>query len=222
MGIKAGPKIVDDGLVLFLDAGNIRSYAGSGNTAFDLSGFGNTGYFINGTTFNSSNNGTFAFDGTNDQITMGTASSVKPTNLTFACFFKVNTINAVNVIAGKQGTGLGAISYGFVIQSGNLNFRIESGGIQQASFAFSDTSLFYYACGTYEGTTLRLYLNGNQVGTSTTSVSIVYSNSYPLLMGYYANAFATDMRIGHLKLYNRALTAQEVLQNYNATKGRYR
>ena len=222
MGIKAGPKIVKDGLVLFLDAGNIRSYVGSGNTAFDLSGFGNTGYFINGTTFNSSNNGTFAFDGTNDQITMGTASSVKPTNLTFACFFKVNTINAVNVIAGKQGTGIGAASYALVVQNGNLNFRIESGGIQDASYTFSNTSTYNYAVGTYDGSALKLYLNGALVGTATTTVSIVYSDSYPLLIGYYANAFATNMNVGSLKLYNRALTAQEILQNYNATKGRYR
>jgi hypothetical protein len=221
MGVKAGPRVVSDGLVLFLDAGNIRSYVGSGNTALDLSGYGNTGYFINGTTFNSSNNGIFAFDATNDQITMGTASSVKPTQLTLACFFKINAINAPNVIVGKQGTGIGAASYALVVQNGKLNFRIESGGIQDASFTFSNTTTYNYAVGTYDGSTLKLYLNGTLVGTATTSVSIVYSDSYPLLMGYYANAFATDMRIGHIKLYNRALSAQEILQNYNATKGRY-
>jgi hypothetical protein len=64
-------------------------------------------------------------------------------------------------------------------------------------------------------------LNGALVGTATTSVSIVYSDSYPLLLGYYANAFATNMNVGSLKLYNRALSATEVAQNFNALRERY-
>jgi hypothetical protein len=68
---------------------------------------------------------------------------------------------------------------------------------------------------------MKLYLNGSLVGTATTSVSIIYSDSYPLLMGYYANAFATNMSIGSLKLYNRPLSATEVMQNFNAMRERY-
>ena len=108
-----------------------------------------------------------------------------------------------------------------VVQNGKLNFRIESGGIQDASYTFSDTSNYNYAVGTYDGSALRLYLNGALVGTATTSVSIVYSDSYPLLLGYYANAFATNMNVGSLKLYNRALSATEIAQNFNALRERY-
>jgi hypothetical protein len=78
-----------------------------------------------------------------------------------------------------------------------------------------------YAVGTYDGSALKLYLNGSLVGTATTSVSIVYSDSYPLLLGYYANAFATNMSIGSLKLYNRALSDTEIQQNFNAMHERY-
>ena len=213
--------IVKNGLVLNIDAANPSSYVGSGNNAFDLSGFGNTATLVNGTGFGTTGGGTFLFDGTNDYISMGTSSSVKPTQLSLACFFKINTINAPNVIAGKQGTGVGAASYALVVQNGNLNFRIESGGIQDASYTFSNTSTYNYAVGTYDGSALKLYLNGSLVGTATTSVSIIYSDSYPLLMGYYASAFATNMNIGSIQLYNRALSATEVMQNFNAMRERY-
>ena len=213
--------IVRNGLVLNIDASKSNSYPGAGNTIYDLSGSGNTGTFVNGPTFSTSNGGSLFFDNVNDYISFGTASSVKPTQLTLACFFKINAINAPNVIVGKQGTGIGAASYALVVQNGKLNFRIESGGIQDASYTFSDTSNYNYAVGTYDGSALKLYLNGSLVGTATTSVSIVYSDSYPLLLGYYANAFATNMNVGSLKLYNRPLSATEVMQNFNAMRERY-
>jgi len=213
--------IIKNGLVLNIDSANYLSYVGTLNTAYDLSGFGNTATLVNGTGFTGTNGGAFLFDGTNDYISMGTASSVKPTQLTLACFFKINSINAPNVIVGKQGTGLGAASYALVVQNGKLNFRIESGGIQDASYTFSNTSTYNYAVGTYDGSTMKLYLNGSLVGTATTSVSIIYSDSYPLLMGYYASAFATNMSIGSLKLYNRALSDIEIQQNFNAMRERY-
>jgi hypothetical protein len=215
--------IVTNGLVLNVDASNSSSYVGLGNTIYDLSGSGNTGSLINGPTFSELNGGSIVFDATNDYISMGTASSVKPTQLTLACFFKINTIGAVHVIAGKQGTGSGAASYALVVQSGQLHFRISnsSGTEYNASTAFSNTSSYNYAVGTYDGSNLRLYLNGASVGNSSLSISIVYSDSYPLLLGYYANSIATNMNVGSLKLYNRALTATEIEQNYNALRGRY-
>jgi hypothetical protein len=213
--------IVRNGLVLNIDASKSNSYPGAGNTIYDLSGSGNTGTFVNGPTFSTSNGGSLFFDNVNDYISFGTASSVKPTQLTLACFFKINAINAPNVIVGKQGTGIGAASYALVVQNGKLNFRIESGGIQDASYTFSDTSNYNYAVGTYDGSALKLYLNGSLVGTATTSVSIVYSDSYPLLLGYYASAFATNMNVGSLKLYNRPLSATEIQQNFNAMRERY-
>ena len=213
--------IVRNGLVLNVDASKSNSYSGIGNTIYDLSGFGNTGALINGPTFSASNGGSILFDNVNDYVSFGTSSSVKPTQLSLACFFKINAINAPNVIVGKQGTGVGAASYALVVQFGKLNFRIESGGIQDASYTFSNTSTYNYAVGTYDGSALKLYLNGSLVGTATTSVPIIYSDSYPLLMGYYANAFATNMNIGSMQLYNRALSATEVMQNFNAMRERY-
>ena len=215
--------IVKNGLVLNIDASNPSSYSGAGTSAFDLSGFGNTATLVNGTGFGTTGGGTFVFDSTDDYISMGTSSSVKPTQLSLACFFKINAINAPNVIVGKQGPSSGAASYALVVQSGLLNFRISnsSGTEYNASTSFSNTSSYNYAVGTYDGSNLRLYLNGASVGNSSVSISIAYSDSYSLLMGYYANAFATNMNIGSMQLYNRALSATEVMQNFNAMRERY-
>jgi hypothetical protein len=215
--------IIKNGLVLNIDSANYLSYVGTLNTAYDLSGFGNTATLVNGTGFTGTNGGAFLFDGTNDYISMGTASSVKPTQLSFACFFKINAITSVNVIAGKQGVGNGAASYAVVVQNGQLHFRISnsSGAEYNASTAFSNTSTYNYAVGTYDGSNLRLYLNGASVGSSSVAITIAYSDSYPLLMGYYANSIATNMNVGSLKLYNRALSATEVMQNFNAMRERY-
>jgi hypothetical protein len=162
--------IIKNGLVLNIDSANYLSYVGTLNTAYDLSGFGNTATLVNGTGFTGTNGGAFLFDATDDYISMGTASSVKPTQLTLACFFKINAINAPNVIVGKQGNGVnnGSASYALVVQNGKLNFRIESGGIQDASYTFSNTSTYNYAVGTYDGSTMKLYLNGALVGTTIT------------------------------------------------------
>lgn len=63
-----GPNIVTDGLVLYLDAANTKSYPGSGTTWNDLSGNGNNGTLINGYIFNSIGNGNLVFDGSNDYV----------------------------------------------------------------------------------------------------------------------------------------------------------
>ena len=74
MGAFAGPEIAESGLVLALDAGNLKSYPGSGTTWTDLSGGGNTGTLTNGPTYSSANGGSLVFDGTNDYISLSSSN----------------------------------------------------------------------------------------------------------------------------------------------------
>ena len=217
------PDITLPGLAVAYDAGYINSYPGSGNSWFDIAGNGITGTLTNGPVFvNSSDSPSIQFDATNDSVTFGTSSVVKPTTLSLGCIFKINAAPATNVIVGKQGAGSGAASYALVIQSNALRFRLEIGGTAyDASYPFVNQNTYIYAMGTADGSTLRLYINGVLVGSTSYSGSIAYSDSYPLLMGLYANTFATNMNIGAMQLYNRPLSAQEVLRNYNAYRGRY-
>ena len=217
------PDITLPGLAVACDAGYVNSYPGSGTNWFDISGNGITGTLTNGPVFvNSSDSPSIQFDATNDSVTFGTSSVVKPTTLSLGCIFKINAAPSTNVIVGKQGPNVGGASYALVIQSGSLRFRLEIGGTAyDASYPFVNQNTYIYAMGTADGNTLRLYINGVLVGSTSYSGSIVYSDSYPLLMGLYANTFATNMNIGAMQLYNRPLSAQEVLRNYNAYRGRY-
>ena len=72
MGAAAGPNVVEDGLVLALDAGNTQSYPGSGTAWTDISGKGNNGTLTNGPTYSSADGGAIVFDGINDHIDLGT------------------------------------------------------------------------------------------------------------------------------------------------------
>ena len=216
------PDIVRDGLQVAYDAGYVNSYPGSGTNWFDMAGNGVTGVLTNGPIFvNSPDSPSIQFDATNDQVLFGTSSLVKPTRISLGCIFKINVAPNIQVIIGKQGTGSGSASYAFVIQSGGLNFRIESGGIFDATYPFTNLNVYIYAMGTYDGSNLRLYINGVLVATTPFTGSIVYSDSYQLLMGLYASSFATNMNIGAMQLYNRALSSQEVVKNFNAYRGRY-
>jgi hypothetical protein len=71
MSVKGGPNTVTSGLVLELDAGNIKSYQSGSTTWFDKSGFANNGTLINGPTFNTGSGGSIVFDGTNDFVNLG-------------------------------------------------------------------------------------------------------------------------------------------------------
>ena len=216
------PDIVRDGLQVAYDAGYVNSYPGSGTNWFDMAGNGVTGVLTNGPIFvNSPDSPSIQFDATNDQVLFGTSSLVKPTRISLGCIFKINAPPTTQVIVGKQGTGGGAASYALVIQSNGLRFRIESGGIFDATYPFTNLNVYIYAMGTYDGSNLRLYINGVLVATTPFTGSIVYSDSYQLLMGFYAAAFATNMNIGAMQLYNRALSSQEVVKNFNAYRGRY-
>lgn len=216
------PDIVRDGLQVAYDAGYVNSYPGSGTNWFDMAGNGVTGALTNGPIFVSSpDSPSIQFDATNDQVLFGTSSHVKPTRISLGCIFKINVAPTTHIIVGKQGTGGGAASYALVIQSNGLKFRIESGGVNDATYPFTNLNVYVYALGTYDGSNIKLYINGVLVATTPFTGSIVYSDSYQLLMGYYAAAFATNMNIGAMHLYNRALTDQEVLKNYRAYRGRY-
>jgi len=82
MAGNVAPNTVTDGLVLYLDAANTRSYPGTGTTWSDLSRGGNNGSLINGPTFNGGNGGSIVFDGTNDSVNLQQSTSIDVNNLT--------------------------------------------------------------------------------------------------------------------------------------------
>jgi hypothetical protein len=253
MSASAGPDIITDGLVLCFDAGNRKSYPGSGNTWRDLAGRGLNGTLINGPTFNSSNGGSIVFDGSNDFVNCGDNSSLQfgTSNLTWAAWVKTANSNLNGNIIGKRNTDgifpMITLGVGTLITSGSgftgtqtkkIHFALRSSGTNQyvgnTNNDIIDGNWKYIVMVRNSGA-LQIYSNGvnqnfttiHNVGTGvSTNISLIGVNC---LIGATTNGAGADAgavgflncNIASVQMYNRSLTPQEVLQNYNATKGRF-
>jgi hypothetical protein len=228
MGIQYNPRIVTDGLVLALDAGNIKSYnAGISTTTWtDLSGRGNTGTLTNGPTYNSVNGGSIVFDGTDDYVNFpGTASGILDFgtgNFSLCCWIKPGSGISGDGIINKRSGGRG---YRLDIYS-SLGIRMlvvgDAGGVVVTANQIYNVGTWYYVVGVAENNTLKLYINST-LQTQTASYSGTLSNSGVLEIGRMDanNDLSLDASVAQASIYNRALSAAEVSQNFNALRSRY-
>jgi hypothetical protein len=220
--LNGGPgNIVTNGLVLYLDAANYQSYVSGSTTWRDLSGNNNSGSLVNGPTYNSGNAGSIVFDGTNDYVNCGTNSSLDfgTGSATIGAWFK--TSNNVGALCTKrQGTG-----FQLYVFSGRLYADGAGTPTGVYSTANVNTNIWKYGVVVYDrsGGLIRLYVNGNADGTTalggTTLTDTGSCNIGRATLGAPGDYF--NGIISQVSVYNRALSASEVLQNYNATKGRF-
>jgi hypothetical protein len=236
MSVYGGPDIVENGLVLYLDAANRRSYPGSGTTWFDVSGNGNNGTLTNGPTFSSGNGGSIVFDGVNDSVSIP-RTNINYTPLdsfTMGVWAKVDGVSgdfSVSRTTTVFGRGDTANSFGIGMERDTSNvfrWRVGSRAVSTIS------TLLNYVVGrldyitfSYTPTFHRIYQNGNFIASQNTSGGT--GGSFDALD--YAIAISRAIPTGNdawmqgnvylVHMYNRELTAQEVLQNYNATRSRF-
>ena len=219
--------IVQDGLVLNLDAAVDQSYPGNGNTWYDLAG-SNSGTLTNGPTFDKDNGGSIVFDGTNDYVNLGTASSLFPgpsITASLFCWVKPFTTSSNNIPIGDQytvGHRLYIGIYGGLWDAGFGEYLWNNGFTGSRATATTDwtfVSLIITA-----GSAV-LYVNGQETITKTTDTSVTLGGPFSVGIYFYNSSPNGDLQaacnIASTQIYNRALTAVEVLQNYNATKGRF-
>ena len=228
MGLAHSPRIVTDGLVLALDAGNTKSYPGSGTSWSDLSGNSNTGTLTNGPTYSSDDGGYISFDGTNDGVTIpdnenfeiGTASS-------FECWININTVTTNRLPFGKGGTWWFSVGYTTLGgTSGEFNWLANDGSswITLNTGVTVSANTWYHLVTTWDGTYFRFYANGNLEATSSDLSAKTWSNTTNTVdIGGFVVALQqmTNQKLSVAKIYTKALTAAEVSQNYNALRGRY-
>jgi len=225
MALGHSPSVVMDGLIFNIDAGNIRSYSGSGVTVNCLAG-GIGGTLINGVGFTSFNSGSFVFDGTNDYINPAFPIS---NNSDFTIGFWMNYQDVTTPERGILVTwdtswnGFGIGTNGGQIRSWFGNGG--GGGIDWGVIA-TNTWKYYTVTYNYSSKTQVVYINGNFVTSGVNSNNINHSSLQIARGGQSGSgqlSFYSYLKcqISQLLIYNRALSAQEVLQNYNATKGRY-
>ena len=224
MATNYNPRIVTDGLVLALDAGNTKSYPGSGTTWTDLSGRGNNGTLVNGVGYSGSDGGSLSFDGVNDYVSGTNNSSIQLTgDLTVSAWVKLGD-NANQGIIEKM-TLSPYNGYGITKQSGYFKFWTASGG----SYTYTNSNLtytadnnWYYVVGRRTSGNNRLFINSILQSDSQSPPLSDSGQSY-VIGRYYSNVnnYYTGGNIAQASIYNRALTASEIQQNYNATRSRF-
>ena len=222
MGSAAGPNLVTDNLILYLDAANTNSYPNSGTTWKDISTEKTIGTLTNGPTFSSDNGGYFVFDGTNDHVVLDSSFQVS-TSVTYsfeAWIYKTatGTNNAGMLISGGYGGDLD----GIIISSedyGSTTVRILSLGGTCAAVYYNGVSqtLRGDSIGTNETYNLNEWMHMAVTGITVNSTDggahhIGQNNND-------TNEFTG--RISNIKLYDRTLTAAEVKQNFNKLRWRF-
>jgi hypothetical protein len=219
MSVSYNTKIVTNGLVLALDAANSKSYPGSGTTWTDLSGRGNNGTLENSPSYSGSNGGTLLFNGTTQRVICGNASNLQITVGTISAWFNANNGNAgYNGIIAKQN------AWGLFVASNVLVAYDWGNGAERSTGITVGNSSWNYVVMTFTETigtpsnNAIVYLNGRPVLTTT----IKHNNNTVQVMVGEANAgqyFGGN--IAQTSIYNRVLSASEIIQNFNALRGRY-
>lgn len=204
------PGIVTDGLIVHIDAGNFDSYPISGTTMYDLSGRGSNGTLTNGPVYTRDGGGAIDLDGTNDYIT-GSVTSLSVYTL---CIFMMQDAFTVG---------------GGIIAGGNTSIYMQMGGatntwqfedaVTSASFNLT-TGQWTYLCGVQNSSNIQqAYKDGVLAGSATTG-SVALGTSYAI--GRRPNGLIhSNIKVAVAQIYNRALSGQEIAQNYNALRARF-
>ena len=217
------------GLVTSLDAATPASYSGAGTTWTDLSSNGSNGTLVNGVGYSSANSGALTFNGTNQYIS--TSSAPSPTSAgSLSAWVYVNSLGGAysSIIFKGPGVSWNDIDYG-LLRNGSSNTFLGTlnNGTNNLAGAGPNSSVitagqWYNLVFTWDSTVTKFYTNNIQTG------SVNYSNG--------AGARSTNMNVGsavgganyffngsipNVRIYNRALSADEVSQNFNALRGRY-
>ena len=232
MSISTVTSIVTTGLILNYNINDASSYPGSGTTVTDLTGSSNATLY-NSPTYTATGGGYLTFNGSNQYLGTNTAlgSKLNPANTSTVISIFVWAYPMDNgVIVSELGSttpNTGWHDSQIEMVAGTLKFSVWTGGVQNLSSTISTPlNNWYYMGFTYNGTNLVGYVNGASAVTSGT-----ITRSTPGANLFYAVAAAdgtnlgdgtaANMRFGGMQVYNTALNASDVLQNYNAQKSRF-
>ena len=230
--------IITRGLIYNLEAGDPGSYPQTGTTWSDTSGNNFTANLVNGPTFTSNNEGGIVFDGSNDYVT-GSNFNISSNEFTLEAWIKPTNKNSNYSIVAKPTENYFWPCYSMWIDGGNIQGYYSSAiygqcleGAHGTGNPISTNNTWYHVAfskGTAGYTTMALYVNGvassynnflygthiNTLATSTVPTWFAVNNDTNVLINYFNGT------IGCIRIYNRQLSAAEMLQNYNVQRSRF-
>jgi hypothetical protein len=234
MSLSRGPKIISNGLVLYLDAANNKSYPGSGTSWNDLSGNSNTGTLTNGPTFSDGNQRSIVFDGTNDYVNIPYNVNLNPSSNISVSLWLTLTATDTTIRNPIDMSATASEDLYFIYWRADLSPKRWGWGVKQSNNTYAETTstATNFSTNTWYNIALvanssagqvYFYYNGildsgvayngtiKQNASATLSIAADAANSRRYWQGNISNTL----------IYNRSLSTAEVLQNYNATKSRF-
>lgn len=240
MSLSHHPNIVRNGLVFYSDPANSKSYPSSGSIiGIDLSNRKNSISYISGVSYSSANGGSVGFNPSGSYCSISNVLNVGPTStFTLCTWAKWNTTPtagaarrpamAASVLANNFEFTLG---FPYTYSSSKLGLEVGRAGIgSQIAYSVNSTptGIWYHLAGVFMNGSGNFYLNGiyqsNVTYNATVNSATTTSGNWTLGVELYngANSIGImDGNVGPAMAYNRILSANEILQNYNATKARF-
>lgn len=233
MAIYRGPNVVRNGLVLALDAADINSYIGSGSAWQDLSGNSNNGALVASPTFNNLNKGSIVFNGTSQYVNIANSTSLQVADTftvcawiyatTLASRYAIFSTRANSAAGGWQleigSTGAGSLSVNRIAFTGVGTWMAETFDNVLAINTWYNICLTKVNNATTGGI---FYINGASVANRQINAYTISNNAdVKRIATSNGTSELFSGRIAQASLYNRALTAAQILQNYNANKTRF-
>lgn len=232
--------IVTSGLILYLDAANIRSYSGSGTVWYDVSGYANNGNINNSPTFSSTNSGNFTFNQSSQYVTMPFTTILN--NCTIGIWFKAtSTASYQYILSLGNGTNSYCLHLDMNDPDGSAAYQTmwvywNSAGSPLSGIGkvgtygdWQDSTWrnYVFVRNTSDTPVTRHYMNGTEVTSNVTrtgdqTTQFGNGSGYNLYIACAQGPAAYwGGSISNVSIYNKALTASEVLQNYNTLKHRF-
>ena len=225
MGTSYNPRIVTDGLVLCFDAANARSYPGTGTTWTDLKG-GNNATLVNGPTFDSNNNGYIVFDGSNDYINFH-APNLNST-ATVELFTILPSTYSNKMIFGWSRYDVWCRNGGMGYNTANSDlYGISNSSVSNLGLVDNWKHYVFEMRSDVSYTNNKIYIETELQSLSQESASEYssyrnFNNGDGIISSWRYNAsYVMALKLSYFRVYNRALTADEIRQNYLAAKERY-
>ena len=209
------PDIVTDSMIMHLDAGQTASYPSpfTGSTWFDLTGNGNNGA-LSGPIYNSANSGSFVFDGINDSVNCGNVNFFGSGKVTTNAWVKLSGSKVQHIIDSSNTT------WHLAVLDDNRPY-FWNGTTYHTDAPALSLNQWYMLTGV-QGTTLDIYTNGVLQKSIATNANVATGNT--ISVGNFQGPSPSRYWNGNVAtatIYNRALTAAEILQNFRALRGRF-
>jgi hypothetical protein len=234
MATSYNPKTVTNGLILALDAANRKSYAGSGTVWTDLTGNANTGTLTNSPTFTGTNGGSIAFTAASSQyVDVANPTTFSFANTTFMVSMWIKTVSVTTQLVISKGY----ITDGWcwvldstgVVGADTKNNGTGASACSRNSIKVINDGIWHNVVVQYTTNTttaasqdIQIYIDGTlSQGALTTPLTYSSNSAANLNIGRRSSGLYFNGNIANVQIYNRALSSQEVLQNFNATRSRF-